>query len=201
MTPYLVSNDREGTRKAASSVDEARINHPCFGDGILGTVQPPRQLSAGFHQLFPVIVQLGLLKRGELLGIENPEVHLHPSLQMKITEALLAHVISGRAHHCRNPQRFSPTAGDSSHSSRGNPDNRRFTFTSQAWINLETISESIGEHELPIIFRGSSLTLIQVDEEGTISNWPDGFLDDDVRESQRLIDIMYGRRHSSDDTE
>ena len=33
---------------------------------------------------------------------------------------------------------------------------------------------------------------VEVDDRGRIANWPDGFLDVDLHESQRLIDIMYG---------
>ncbi len=42
--------------------------------------QPPPRFSAGFHQLFPIIAQVGLMQRHEALFLENPEVHLHPSL-------------------------------------------------------------------------------------------------------------------------
>jgi hypothetical protein len=31
-----------------------------------------------------------------------------------------------------------------------------------------------------------------VDEHGRIDNWPEGFMDDDVKESRRLLDAMYG---------
>ena len=33
---------------------------------------------------------------------------------------------------------------------------------------------------------------LKVDGHGRIENWPEGFMDDDVRESRRLLDIMYG---------
>ena len=75
----------------------SRITHPCFGDGDSAYLaQPPRQFSAGFHQIFPIIVQLGLMRSGELICIENPEVHLHPSLQLEFTKTLIDHVASGR---------------------------------------------------------------------------------------------------------
>ena len=43
-----------------------------------------------------MIVQLGLMRQGELVGIENPEVHLHPSMQLRLAEMLIDHANSGR---------------------------------------------------------------------------------------------------------
>ena len=37
----------------------------------------------------------------------------------------------------------------------------------------------------------SQLTPLKVDDRGRISNWPLGFMDDDVKESRRLIETMY----------
>ncbi|MGO9915727.1 MAG: DUF3696 domain-containing protein, partial [Isosphaeraceae bacterium] len=38
----------------------------------------------------------------------------------------------------------------------------------------------------------SVLERVEIDERGQIQNWPTGFMDDDIRESRRLLDIMYG---------
>ncbi len=42
------------------------------------------------------VVQAGLMHPGEIMAIENPEVHLHPSLQLALTEFLIAQSRSGR---------------------------------------------------------------------------------------------------------
>ena len=41
-------------------------------------------------------------------------------------------------------------------------------------------------------YRIARLRRLTVDERGRIANWPEGFLDDDVRESRRLLEAMYG---------
>ena len=53
--------------------------------------------------------------------------------------------------------------------------------------------------ECEVQFRHSTLNKLQVDERGRIANWPEGFMDDDVKESQRLLDIMYGGNEEGDD--
>ena len=188
-TPYLANVSRRASTVTRDSNSVACVVHPCFGDGQLSAVQPPRQLSAGFHQVFPIIVQLGLMQAGELLGIENPEVHLHPSLQLRITEALLEHAKSGRhviveTHSDLVLRRVIRAILEED------------VIQSKVAIYFAELSQAYAtQHcDFDIQFSSSVLKPIQIDEKGRIANWPPGFLDDDIRESQRLIDIMYGKQ-------
>lgn len=184
--PFLIEPDptpQYGVGTASDPRGIARLVHPCFGEGDQGTVQPPQQFSAAFHQVFPIVVQLGLIRKNELIGIENPEVHLHPALQRQLTEMILAHARSGR----------------------------RIIVETHSDLFLRRLirailQEEIGQSQLNIFFAsltnevtvgttpffGSRLEAIRTDAHGHIINWPSGFLDEDVRESQRLLDIMYG---------
>lgn len=143
-------------------------------------------MSAGLHQVFPLLVQLGMMKRGELLGIENPEVHLHPSLQMRVAEMLIAHAKSGRnilvETHSDLVIRRTIRAILEEEMSQSQVD---IYFT-----ELVARQECLGQKW----FSGSRIERIRIDEEGRIANWPTGFLDEDVRESERLLDVMYGAR-------
>ncbi|MCY3018593.1 MAG: AAA family ATPase [Planctomycetota bacterium] len=55
-----------------------------------------RYFSTGFHQVLPMVVQLGLMQQDEVVAVENPEVHLHPSLQAKVAELFIVHAKTGR---------------------------------------------------------------------------------------------------------
>jgi len=44
-----------------------KLIHPCFPD----QPQTPKQMSSGFHQLFPLIVQTGLMRKFEIMAIAN----------------------------------------------------------------------------------------------------------------------------------
>lgn len=188
-TPFLTNVGFHSCDDSDSGV--ARLDHPTFGGDHLGALQPPRQMSAGFHQIFPLIVQLGLMKSGELLGIENPEVHLHPALQIRLTEALLTHAASGRrliveTHSDLVVRRVI----------------RAFLEEDIAQSQVQICFVGLEANDSPPLesaFQSSRLELIETDNRGRIANWPEGFLDADVRESQRLMDIMYGIADEEED--
>ena len=188
-TPFLTNFGYHSN--ANSDAGMARLDHPTFGGSLMGALQPPRQLSAGFHQIFPLIVQLGLMRSGELLGIENPEVHLHPALQIRLTEALLAHAVSGRrliveTHSDLVVRRVI----------------RAFLEEDIAQSQVQIYFVGLETNDSPPLeseFQSSKLEPIQTDNRGRIANWPEGFLDADVRESQRLMDIMYGNADEEED--
>ena len=139
----------------------------------------PAFFSAGFHQVAPMVVQVGLMRPGELMAVENPEVHLHPSLQLEVAGFLLDQSRVGK----------------------------RILIETHSDLVVRRvlraiIEEDIAQEAVRIYFAGSGgevdgyrtskLDPLDVDEQGRIENWPVGFMDDDVRESRRLLDIMYG---------
>jgi len=161
---------------------EGRFQHECLGNlsPSRELPAPPSFLSAGFQQIAPIVVQAGLLKAHEVMAVENPEVHLHPSLQLEITGFLLAQARSGK------------TVLVETHSDLVV---RR--------VLRAILQEEIAQAQVQIAFASltkdaeqrvawSTLERVQVNERGQVANWPEGFMDDDIRESRRLIDIMYG---------
>ncbi len=190
---FLTSPD---WHSSAASGEIKRLSHPCFGVAPVGVLQPPRQLSSGFHQVFPIIVQLSLMRQGEFFGIENPEVHLHPSLQIAITEMLVAHAAGGR-------QILIETHSDLVIRRVLRAILEEEVAQSQVQIYFTDLAEKVTAHDgqYPLEFRSSRLARIRVDEQGRIENWPEGFLDADVQESRRLVNIMYGDATKEDDDE
>lgn len=152
-----------------------RIAHDC-----LIAIQSPLRMSSGFHQLLPLIVQTGLMNPQEILAIENPEVHLHPSLQIAIAEFLLHQANSGKSF-------LVETHSD--------------LIVSRVILEMLQERIAIGQEKIRIYFSHlkprdttcaqSLITQIRVDDDLRI-NWPPGFLDDHVRLSSKLFDVLYG---------
>lgn len=195
-TPFLFS--RNLSENNDRDVGAARLNHACFGTGHFGAVQPPRQLSAGFHQLFPILVQLGLSAEHGTIGIENPEVHLHPALQTRAVEMLVDHAASGRRIIVETHSDLVIRRTIRAILEESIPQSQTAIYFvglgDERTIRLDPAFQSppLVVPNQPITFSGSTLERIQMDDRGRIANWPDDFLDEDVRESRRLMEIMYG---------
>jgi hypothetical protein len=182
---------------------------PFLPDTVHPVTVKPLQLSSGFHQVAPMVVQAGVMRRGELLCIENPEVHLHPALQSKVCEFLIGEARCGK-------QILIETHSDlvvyrvlrAILNETLRQGQVRIYFTSLCRENVpDQIRRSRwlpavkldGEQEAegPTWAQGLQITYsqvkpIEIDERGRVSNWPPGFLDESVFEARRLLDLMYG---------
>lgn len=160
-----------------------RFLHVCMGvPGMSPMPSAPHFLSAGFHQVAPIIVQSALLRPGEMISIENPEVHLHPSLQIKLAEYLIEQAKSGRIVVVET------------HSDLIVRRVLRAILAEELAQSQTAIyfSSLVGQEKNSRTYAHSIIERLQVNDRGQVSNWPKGFLDDDVRESRRLLDVMYG---------
>jgi len=154
------------------------FSHPCLGGESMNPAFPQR-LSAGFHQVAPIVVQSTLVGRNEILAVENPEVHLHPSLQLGMTEFLLWHAKVGKIA-------FVETHSDLVVRRVLRAIVQEEIPQGQVGLYFTDIGQSVAN------YRYSQLRPLTVDQHGRIDNWPEGFMDDDVKESRRLLDAMYG---------
>jgi ABC-type ATPase involved in cell division len=175
--------------KNPKNYDGRYISDILWGDGMSFG---PSSFSSGFHQIAPMIVQSGLMKPSEICAIENPEVHLHPNLQLEITNFFLEQAKASRyfiieTHSDLIIRRIiREILEEKICIGQGNI---RIYFTS-----IEQSSESPYNSY-------SKIECLKVDEQGRIKNWPEGFLDESLKESQRLMKIMYKLDVPDDDGE
>lgn len=181
---YLLEEDPD--KRNAANLDEKHPSDLCRLEQMCFRIEPqsPRQMSAGFHQVMPMIVQAALMRQYEVMAIENPEVHLHPGLQLSIAEFLIHQARSGKwiiieTHSDLIIRR----------------------------VVREILEEKIGLGQAKVGIYFSNIDF-EKPEEGycystlepicidpvtrRVSNWPRGFLDDGVQESRRLLEAMYG---------
>jgi hypothetical protein len=119
----------------------------------------------GVSQVLPVLVLCSYAPEGSILLLEQPEIHLHPSVQAGLADVLIAAV-----HHRR----------------------LQIIVESHSEHLLRRLQRRIAEGALAaedaaLYFctagaEGSALLGLQLDRFGNIANWPDGFFGDELGE-------------------
>lgn len=139
-----------------------------------GMTYTPVNVGFGYSYILPVVVATLLAKEKSLLIIENPEAHLHPGAQSRMTKFLIQHAKS------KNLQLIIETHSD--HVVNG------------LRIAMKQKFAGISEDDAEIIYFSHSndaddvtYEIIKCDHKGELSKYPDDFLDEWTRQ---LVDLM-----------
>ncbi len=136
-------------------------------------------VGVGVSQILPVIVLCLLADPGELVILEQPELHLHPALQQMLGDFLLDCANSGRqllvethSEHLVNRarRRVADLAG-----------------SDEGMVGLLFAEQRDGVTE----FRQSAINPYG----GAEAEWPEGFFDVSAREAQALVATSLTKRH------
>jgi energy-coupling factor transporter ATP-binding protein EcfA2 len=141
-------------------------------------------MSTGFHQLAPIIIQSALLRQNEIMTVENPEAHLHPTLQIKVAEFLMYQANAGKimlieTHSDLFVRRILRAIREEQIS----PNN--VFKQSTVGINFTSVVDD------PNGFQYASVEELQIDDKGQVHNWPAGFMDDDLKEADRWLQANF----------
>jgi len=118
----------------------------------------PNNVGFGYSYILPLVLTGLIAKEGEIIIVENPEAHLHPRAQSKITEFFakvascgIQVFIESHSEHILNGLRVCAL----------NP-------------NI-----AISNNDISITYFNEGFTpkTLSVDEKGKIENWPEGFFD------------------------
>ncbi len=122
----------------------------------------PKDVGYGITYVLPIIVALLKAKSGDIVIIENPETHLHPSGQVAVAKlcSLAAEegiqiIIESHSDHFLNGLRVSIKEG--------------ILKSTNAIVHY--FSKDLDEAH-------SKIVEISIDEEGKIAKWPEGFFDE-----------------------
>ncbi len=162
------------------TTNEERFDHPCVPKATgCGWKMNASHFSSGFHQVFPMIVQAGLMKKNEILCIENPEVHLHPSLQANVADFLIGEAASGKYMILETHSDMLVIKTLKS-ILKGilNQEQIRIYFTS-----LKARDEATSAYY-------STLEQVRVNKYGRVANWPTGFMDTEVTEMAEIDELL-----------
>ena len=147
-------------------------------------------MSTGFHQLAPIVVQAGLLHQNEIMAVENPEAHLHPSLQIEVAEFLMHQANADKimlieTHSDLIVRRLLRAIPQSELLKR--QEGIRIYFT-----HLEDGPEGAN-------WKHAEMDQLQINDMGQIANWPKGFMDDDLEEANRWLAAREHQRSLDDE--
>jgi predicted ATPase len=120
----------------------------------------PVNMGFGYSYILPLIVTGLIAKPGEIVIIENPEAHLHPRAQSRISEFFVRVASCGiqvflesHSEHILNGLR----------------------------VNILKDDISVSNRDITILFFNENFTSekLIVNDKGKIENWPSGFFDQD----------------------
>ena len=139
-------------------------------------------VGVGVSQVLPVLVSCLIVKKGTVLLLEQPELHLHPKLQMDLADFLIACCESGRqiiiethSEHIVNRVRRRIAEGDESE------------LGNLIGILFAEQRDGVTEYRSPSINKFGGLG----------SDWPDGFLDVGAGEMENLLGAGLAKRKKS----
>ncbi len=165
--PYEVMSEEIGTSAAVvSAIGE--ISALVLKDRRSGLTVTPSDVGFGISQILPVVLQL-LLSKNSIICIEQPEVHLHPRLQSRLGDIIIASstlrgnqvVIETHSEHLLLRIQ------------------RRIRAGSMSSDDLGVLYVELGGTGIPTV------TPIEIDERGQLKTaWPNGFFD------ERLEDLL-----------
>ena len=153
----------------SSSADNTRVNIADVGFGV--------------SQIFPIILEGLRMPKGNTLLLEQPEIHLHPNLQMQMADYFISLALSSKkviveTHSDHIINRLV----------------RRIVEDDQ--FNLK---EMIGIYFIKPTENGSVYEEICIDDKRGITNWPVDFFDQTATEQEKIIQAGLKKRKSERD--
>lgn len=163
---YILPKAEADTR----SIDKASLVQLFFRNNGTSEWRRPANIGFGLTYVFPIIVAGLLAKENQILVIDSPEAHLHPLGQSRIGQFLAKIANSGvkviietHSDHILNGVRLA--------------------------VNENIIpSESVGIHFFENHNQPTTKVISpQIDENGNLSEWPEGFFDQTDKDLGKLI--------------
>jgi len=152
---------------AASSYDSTEVGIADVGFGV--------------SQIFPIVLEGLRMDKGNTLLLEQPEIHLHPNLQMQLSDYFISLALSGKniiaethSDHIIN-RLVRRIVEDEKHN----------------------LSDLIGIYFIKPSENGSVFEEINIDESKGITNWPIDFFDQTANEQMRIMQAGIKKRKNA----
>ena len=131
----------------------------------------PSNVGFGYSYILPIITTILFAEEGSKIFIENPEAHLHPGAQSRLTEFMIKHA------SLKNLQLYIETHSDHViNCLRISISNKLIKRT-----DAKIIYFSRDEGNNPLVSQ------INIDSQGNLSDYPDGFMDEWGNQMAQLV--------------
>jgi len=133
----------------------------------------PKNVGSGISYVLPVVLALLIADKSKTIIIENPELHIHPRGQAEIGKLLALAAQSGA-------QVFVETHSD--HILNGIRVAIKHDRIENSTVNILFFDKKMTETE-----QYTKITPIRIDQNGTLSDYPDNFMDEWSNQLSKLI--------------
>lgn len=135
-------------------------------------------VGVGVSQVLPIVVSCLLAPPGSTLVFEQPELHLHPKVQTLLADLFLSTSLTGKQCIVETHSEYMI--------------NRLRLRTAMS------VDETLGD-AMKIYFvrgskEGSTFQAVNVNEYGSIADWPEGFFDESQLDAERLVRAAIEKR-------
>lgn len=128
----------------------------------------------GFSQVFPIILEGVRMPKHHTLLLEQPEIHLHPKLQMDMADLFLAMALSGK------------NVIIETHSEHIVDRLVRRILEDYGQYNMK-LTDLVGIYWILPECDGAKVKDVEIDEFQGISEWPPGFFDQGINEAEKTF--------------
>lgn len=142
-------------------------------------------IGLGVSQVLPILTAGLLMQPGDLMLVEQPEVHLHPRAQSRLGDFFLGLVRTGR-------QVLIETHSD-------HLTNRLFRRIAEARSGTNDVESLLAVYFAERKKGETTFLRVRPNQYGIVEEWPAGFFDEGALEAQAHLDASLGRRMSGTD--
>ncbi len=162
-----------GVAETADSVDKGKLGHELkvsLSEG--GPNHDLTHVGVGVSQVLPILVMSLLADRDTTLIFEQPELHLHPKVQTRLADFFLSIVFSGKQCLIETHSEYLIN---------------RLRYRAAAEKKTNRVTDNLKMYFVEKKDGASNFREVKVNEYGAILDWPEGFFDQTLLESESIL--------------
>lgn len=167
-----------GVANEITTDDQGKIGHTMQINNDLGMNQDLTHVGVGVSQVLPILIMSLLAERGDVIILEQPELHLHPKVQTRLADFFVSMNALGKqclvethSEYLINRLRYFVASSESS---------------KVANDTMIYFVEKDGGH--------SNYRPVTINKYGVIEEWPEGFFDESTKIAEAILEAGMKKR-------